>query len=145
MFAEPANRIPAGSGSTPVLRLPFRKAAWILAGLWIGCASSPETLRAKLDKIGREDLQGILDELSPKAKNAVLTKPYFLVDEFKEFHGDTARVFQAYASLIFFYLDPSYDLCQVRKYRYRRAAREWDRYDVKLKHIPAKYGAPPGG
>jgi hypothetical protein len=111
-----------------------------LAGwLWMGCTSSPETMRVKLDQIAKEDLQGIIAELPPKAKLAMLAKPYYTIDEYKEFHGDTAIAFQAYAKLIFFYLDPTVDLCQIRKYRYKRSARVWDRYDVELKHVPEKY------
>lgn len=112
-----------------------------LAGclFWSSCTSSPETLKAKLDEIARSDLQDILNDLPPKAKSAILAKPYYVVDEFKEFQGDTAIVFQAYASLVFFYLDPSLDLCQVRKYRYKTSSRIWDRYEVKLKHFPRKY------
>jgi hypothetical protein len=106
---------------------------------WSGCSSSPETMKTKLDEIAKEDLQGIVAELPAKAKAEMLAKPYYAVDEYQEFHGDTAIVFQAYASLVFFYLDPTLDLCQIRKYRYKRSSRIWDRYDVKLKHIPEKY------
>jgi hypothetical protein len=106
---------------------------------WGGCSSSPETMKAKLDEIAKEDLEGIIKELPAKAKKSMLYKPYYVVDQYQEFHGDTAIVFQANASLIFFYLDPSLDLCQIRKYRYKRSSRIWDRYDVKLKHIPEKY------
>lgn len=107
--------------------------------LWTGCTSSPETLNAKLDEIGKSDLQDILNDLPPQAKSAILAKPHYVINELKEFKGDTAIVFQAYASLVFFYLDPSLDLCQIRKYRYKTSSRIWDRYEVKLKHIPQKY------
>lgn len=117
----------------------------LLAGLlWTGCTSSPETLQAKLDEIGRSDLQDILNDLPPKAKSSVLAKPYFKVHEFREFPRDSAMVYQAYAALIFFYLDPSVNLCQIRKYRYKTSSRVWDRYDVKLRHFPAKYSADQG-
>ncbi len=108
--------------------------------LWFGCTTSHETLQAKLNEIGNSDLRDILGELSPQARaGAMLANPRFVVDEYQEFHGDTAIVFQAYASLVFLYLDPSLNLCQVRKYRYRTASRTWDRYYVKLKHTPEKY------
>lgn len=109
-----------------------------------GCLSSSETLQEKLEEIGKSDLQDILNDLPPKAKGAVLAKPYFKVDEFREFPRDSAIVYQGYAKLIFFYLDPDLDLCQVRKYRYKTSSRIWDRYEVKLIHVPAKYsGTPP--
>lgn len=122
-----------------MLRLTTLLLALAAALCWNGCTSSPETLKAKLQAIGESDLKDILDDLPSKARSAMLPKPYFVVDEFKEFHGDTAIVFQAYASLIFFYLDPEVGLCQKRKYRYKTGERVWDRYDVKLIHIPRKY------
>ena len=96
-------------------------------------------MKERLDRIGAEDLKGIVAELPSKAKGAMLRKPYFVVDQYQEFHGDTAIVYQAKAVLVFFYLDPTVDLCQIRKYRYKRSTGVWDRYDVALKHVPEKY------
>jgi hypothetical protein len=104
-----------------------------------GCGSSTDTMQRKLDKIATEDLQDIMKDIPDKARSAVLAKPYYKVDEFLEFHGDTAIVFQAKATLVFFYLDPSLDLCQVRKYRYKTTSGIWDRYEVKLMHFPKNY------
>ncbi|MEO7778973.1 MAG: hypothetical protein ABIY63_15680 [Fibrobacteria bacterium] len=110
-----------------------------LAVLLSGCGSSTKTMQKKLEEIAMEDLQDIIKEVPSKAKSAMLRKPYFKIDDFQEFHGDTARVYQAKATLVFFYLDPSLDLCQVRKYRYKTSSGLWDRYDVKLIHFPKKY------
>jgi hypothetical protein len=111
--------------------------------LLAGCGSPPGEIRKKLREIGQSDLEVILGELSEKARReALLPQPFFVVDEYQEFHGDTAIVFQAYAALAFFYLDPGLDLCQIRKYRYRRSARLWERYEVVLRHFPPRY---PGG
>lgn len=111
-----------------------------LALLLVGCGSPPQEMQKKLREIGQSDLEVILKDLPERARREVqLPQPYFVVDEYKEFKGDTAMVFQAYAALAFFYLDPSLDLCQVRKYRYRRSARVWERYDVVLRHFPPKY------
>jgi hypothetical protein len=127
-----------------LLRNPLRLIALATVLLLGGCLSSSETLREKLEEIGKSDLEDILKDLPPKAKGAVLAKPYFKVDEFREFPRDSAIVFQAYAKLVFFYLDPDLDLCQVRKYRYKTSSRIWDRYEVKLVHVPSKYsGNPP--
>ena len=116
-------------------------AAALLLG---GCLSSSETLREKLEEIGTSDLQDILGDLPPKAKGAVLAKPHFKVSEYREVPRDSAIVFQAYAKLVFFYLDPDLGLCQVRKYRDKTSSRIWDRYEVKLIHMPEKYsGNPP--
>lgn len=107
--------------------------------LLAGCGSSTDTMQRKLDKIANEDLQDIIKEIPEKARSMALSKPYFKVDEYQEFHGDTAIVYQAKATLVFFYLDPSLDLCQVRQYRYKTTSGIWDRYDVKLMHFPKKY------
>lgn len=120
-----------------------RKLGFILIAFfalaWSGCGTSTEGMQKKLEKIGAGDLQDIVSEIPPQARPAKLAKPYFKVGEYKEFHGDTAIVFQAMATLYFFYLDPSLDLCQMRKYRYKRTSGMWDRYEVKLIHFPAKF------
>lgn len=118
------------------------KALFCLAAIAVmvaGCGTSPETMKRRLDEIAKSDLQDILMEVPETAKSAKLAKPYFVVDEYEEFRGDTARVFEARAVIVFFYLDPELNLCQVRKYRFKRTAGIWDRYDVRLRHFPKKY------
>lgn len=115
----------------------------VLAGgvlmVWSGCGSSTETMQKKLEKIGASDLQDIVAEIPPQARQAKLARPFFKIDSYQEFHGDTAVVYQAMATVYFFYLDPSLDLCQMRKYRFQRSAGMWDRYEVKLVHFPTKF------
>jgi len=123
-------------------KVVYMRLSWSLAlGLLLGaCGSPPQEMQQKLQEIGRADLDIIVHELSDTARSeALLARPHFVVDEYKEFKGDTAREFQAYASLVFFYLDSSLDLCQVRKYRYNRSSRTWERFDVVLEHVPPKY------
>lgn len=113
-----------------------------MGGLLVACGSPPREMQKKLQEMGRADLDVILKDLPEKARHeALLSNPRFVVDEYQEFQGDTARVFQAYAALAFFYLDPSLDLCQIRKYRYRRSARVWERFEVVLQHVPPKYAS----
>jgi hypothetical protein len=135
---------PACSGNFPRmwtlwLAAVFLAALCSLAVVLDGCGSSTKTMQKKLEEVALEDLQDIIKEVPPTAKTSMLVKPYFKVDDFQEFHGDTAIVYQAKATLVFFYLDPSLDLCQVRKYRYKTSSGIWDRYDVKLVHFPKKY------
>ena len=136
-------RTPAARGPRPSARAAAVLAAAILA-LILGCGSSTETMQKKLERIGSEDLKDITLEVPQTARASMLGKPYFKVDAYQEFHGDSAIVFQAMATLVFFYLDPSLDLCQVRKYRYRTTSGIWDRYDVKLVHFPLKYSGATG-
>ncbi|MDQ3000032.1 MAG: hypothetical protein M3Y08_02040 [Fibrobacterota bacterium] len=130
---------PAESGFT----FPTSLLSWVTLAVWaalfMGCGSSTETMQKKLEAIAAEDLKDIIKEVPDKARKVILAKPYYKIDHYQEFHGDTAIVFQANASVIFFYLDPSLNLCQTRKYRYRRTSAIWDRYEVKLIHFPKKY------
>jgi hypothetical protein len=119
-------------------------AAALAVAALAGCSSSTETMQNKLERIGASDLQDIVAEIPAKARPAALAKPYFKVEEYQEFHGDTAIVFQAKATLLFFYLDPSLDLCQRRQYRYKTTSAMWDRYKVQLIHFPAKFSGTAG-
>ena len=125
--------------AAPWAALLFLLASACFSCLVSGCGSSTETMQRKLDRIAAEDMQDIINDIPAKAKSAVLAKPFFKVDEYLEFHGDTARVYQAKATLLYFYLDPSLDLCQIRKYRYKTSSGIWDRYEVKLIHFPKNY------
>lgn len=131
-----------------MLRVPSRGSGFplsvaLLSAVFLlhlsGCGSSTGTMRKKLDKIGMDDLKDILAEIPAQARQARLAQPYFKIESYREFHGDTSVVFQAMATLYFFYLDPSLGLCQMRKYRYKRTSAMWDRYEVKLVHIPEKF------
>lgn len=125
-------------------RLPARAAAMGLSALAAilliaGCGTSTETMQKKLERISAADLQDIIAEIPATAKSVALAKPYYKIDKYTEFHGDTAIVFQAMATVYFFYLDPSVGLCQLRQYRFKRTAEIWDRYEVRLIHIPEKF------
>jgi hypothetical protein len=132
-------RLPAFARAAFPAALLVLLACIAAACMMTGCGSSTDTMQRKLEKIAAEDLKDILLDIPEKAKGAVLAKPYYKVDEYLEFHGDTAIVFQAKATVVYFYLDPSLDLCQVRKYRYKTTSGIWDRYEVKLVHFPKKY------
>jgi hypothetical protein len=110
-----------------------------LAVALAGCGASTKTMEKQLAEVAAEDMADIIKDIPAKAKGSLLARPHFKVDEFQEFHKDTAIVYQAKATVVFFYLDPSLDLCQVRKYRYKTSAGAWDRYEVKLMHFPKKY------
>jgi hypothetical protein len=111
----------------------------LAAALFSACGSSTDTMQKKLETIAKADLEDIVKDVPEKAKLAKLAKPYYKVDEYLEFHGDTAIVYQAKATVVYFYLNPTLDLCQVRKYRYKTSSGIWDRYEVKLMHFPQKY------
>gem|GEM_PF-1828610 len=113
---------------------------WTLGALLlVQCMSSSHDLRKYLSEAAEEDMKVILQDIPPGAKSAVLTKPYYIIDEFEEFKGDTALVYQARAQVVFFYLDASVGLCQIRKYRFKRRAHSWERYQVDLKHTPQRF------
>lgn len=138
-----AARHPARAAS-PGLLVFVASLALVAVSLLVGCGSSTETMQKKLDRISAQDLQDIVAEIPPKAKSVTLVKPYFRVDKYTEFHGDTAIVYQAMATVYFFYLDPSMGLCQLRQYRYKRTSEMWDRYEVRLIHTPEKFSGVSG-
>jgi hypothetical protein len=108
-----------------------------LVFLLYGCGSPPEEIDRKLHDAAILDLEYIVEELSPSAKRqGMLAKPFYKIGEVVEYHGDSASVIQAYARIDFFYLSPELGLYQVRKYQYKRSARDWERIDVKLLHLP---------
>jgi hypothetical protein len=135
LFRKAVAASPAATLVSAAAIAAFAAAVLLLAG----CGSSSDTMQKKLDAIAAQDMQDILKDVPASAKSAMLAKPFYKVDEYQEFHGDTAIVFQAKATLVYFYLDPSLDLCQVRKYRYKTSSGIWDRYEVKLMHFPEKY------
>ncbi len=114
----------------------------LLLSSLIGCMASSEEIHKALDLAAKEDLSIIVKDLPPASRAVLLAKPYYVVDEYQEFKGDTALVYQARAKLVFFYLDSSLDLCQIRKYRFKRSNRSWERYENELKHIPEKFLEP---
>lgn len=116
--------------------LPFLGLCALVA---VGCMASSSKIKESLEEAAKEDLKIIVADLPATASSAKLYKPYYIVDEFEEFTGDTALVYQARAKLVFFYLDASVDLCQIRKYRFKRSNHSWERYENELKHIPQKY------
>lgn len=118
---------------------PFRFAAFAGIMLLMACMASTVELKQALDITAKEDLKIILGDLPASARGAVLPQPYYVIDEYEEFQGDTARVYQARAKLVFFYLNSSVNLCQVRKYRFKRSGQAWERYEVDLRYIPEKY------
>ena len=88
-----------------------------------------------MEKLAETDLKDILTELRAKDCDSLISpNPYYEIDEFQVFTGDTARVFGAYAQINFYYLK-SLKLYQMRKYRYKTVVGVWDRYDIKLKFL----------
>lgn len=112
--------------------------------LLCGCTASRKDLEEKLEEIAARDLEDILKEMKAKRLTAQLTpSPRYRVKELTEFEGDSARVYQAMATVLFFYFQ-GIDLCQERKYRFNTSGRFWDRYEVRLRHIPREAaGTPP--
>jgi hypothetical protein len=94
-----------------------------------------ETLR----ETAAEDMGIILADIPKTARGSLLAKPYYVIDDFEEFTGDTALAYQGRAVLVYFYLEPSVGFCQVRKYRFKRSSRSWERYQVDLMHTPRKF------
>ncbi len=88
----------------------------------------------KLHSLLQEDLQFIVGEVqNASGKKYLIDSPYYAVEEYHIFKGDTARQIAAIAVVNFYYLD-SISIYEQRKYRYQANGRFWDRYYKKMKH-----------
>lgn len=119
----------------------LKRATWISCALlaFVSCTSSPELIQNRLEEICESDLNDIVTELHQEGKGPLVAeKPRYLIDTLEIFQGDSALIYQAYAKVYFFYLK-NVKLCQVRQYRFLTTSRTWDRFEVKLIHIPPRF------
>ena len=90
------------------------------------------------------DLKYIVGEVEKgSGKTHLLNNPYFVIRDLRFFHGDTARLYAAYAEVDFYYYK-DISMYQVRKYRYDAGYRNWDRYFKNLKFMDHPASEPVG-
>ncbi len=117
---------------------------WLFLFL-MGCSANKKSVEEKLDVIASSDLNDILEELKSTGKSEIIhPNAHFKIDTLIMFQGDTARVYQAYAVVYYFYLK-GISMCQVRKYRFHTETRFWDRYNLRLIFTPKKFSNELGG
>lgn len=97
---------------------------------FIRCSGEDETaVQKKLGVICKDDLHAILDSLPDES---IIGKPYYSLEFYKTYdEGDYSR--KAIADFYFF---KKVRVKIVRKYRYHRSRRMWDRYSNEYVFLP---------
>jgi hypothetical protein len=100
----------------------------VLCLFFFSCGKNPEVLAGKLDSVLQEDLKYIVAEVQKgSGKKHLIEKPYYVVEKYKVYEGDTARIIAAYAVAHFYYFKDDIGIYQKRHYRYWSDKNYWDR------------------
>ena len=104
----------------------------ILLSLLVSCADPAFRVHERLEKTLQQDLESMVAQIiKGSGKQNVLDTPYFVIKDLREFHGDTAKVYSAYAEVDFYYLK-DINVAEKRKFRYDANRHYWDRYFKEL-------------
>ncbi|MDR3001604.1 MAG: hypothetical protein LBU89_10095 [Fibromonadaceae bacterium] len=107
--------------------------AFIFALLLISCADPPFIIHERLEETLQSDLENLVAQIiKGSSKESVLDTPYFVIRDLREFRGDTARRYAAYAEVDFYYFKEDIRIAEKRKFRYDVSRRHWDRYFKEL-------------
>jgi len=101
-------------------------------GVWalllVSCADPPFIVHERLEEILQRDLQSMVAQIiKGSGKENVLDTPYFVIKDLREFRGDTAQIYSAYAEVEFYYFR-NIKIAEKRKFRYDASRHYWDRY-----------------
>lgn len=118
---------------------PILWSAGVFLLLIAGCSPDYSEAKEKLHPLLSSDLKFVVEEVKNKSQDSLLLKrPFYFIEDYREFHGDSSGKYLAYVEAHFYYLERP-KLHQVRKYRFAKNGRFWDRYEVVLQHT---YSAP---
>lgn len=108
-----------------------------LAFLLTSCADPVFKIHERLESTLQQDLQSMVAQIiKGSGKENILDTPYFVIKDLREFHGDTAKVYSAYAEVDFFYFK-DIKIAEKRKFRYDANRHYWDRYFKELFYVNA--------
>jgi len=100
----------------------------VIMPFFISCADPPFRIHERLDATLQGDLESMVAQVIKGSSDAnVLDTPYFVIRDLREFRGDTAKKFAAYAEVDFYYFK-DIKIAEKRKYRYSTSWHYWDRY-----------------
>jgi len=100
----------------------------IMPFFFISCADPPFKIHERLDATLQGDLKSMVAQVIKGSNKAnVLDTPYFVIKDLREFSGDTAKIYAAYAEVDFYYFK-DIKIAEKRKYRYSSNWHYWDRY-----------------
>jgi hypothetical protein len=100
--------------------------------LLISCADPAFRVHERLEDTLQRDLESMVAQIIKGSNKAnVLDTPYFVIKDLREFRGDTARIYSAYAEVEFYYFKDA-KIAERRKFRYDASRHYWDRYFKEL-------------
>lgn len=104
--------------------------AVLFAGVWLcSCSNDSDSLaRKKLDLILPDDLKAIVEGIP---KDALIEKPYYNVTLYKTFKKG---LYSAKAEVDFYFLK-KVNVKIVRKFRYHRSKKMWERYFNEYRYL----------
>ena len=106
--------------------------AIIFAFLLVSCSDPSFVIHERLEDTLQGDLESMVAQIIKGSSEAnVLDTPYFVIRNIKEFRGDTARIYSAYAEVDFYYFK-DIKIAEKRKFRYDASRHYWDRYFKEL-------------
>jgi len=104
----------------------------IFAIVLTSCADPAFRVHERLEKTLQQDLESMVAQIiKGSSKENVLDTPYFVIKDLREFHGDTAKIYSAYAEVDFYYFK-DIKIAEKRKFRYDANRHYWDRYFKEL-------------
>jgi len=96
--------------------------------LFASCADPAFRVHERLEETLQQDLESMVAQIvKGSSKENVLDTPYFVIRDLREFRGDTARIYSAYAEVDFYYFK-KIKIAEKRKFRYDANRHYWDRY-----------------
>lgn len=102
--------------------------------IFLSCADPPFRVHERLEDILQQDLESMVAQIiKGSGKENILDTPYFVIKDLKEFRGDTAEIYSAYAEVNFYYFK-DIRLAERRKFRYDARRHYWDRYFKEMFH-----------
>jgi hypothetical protein len=92
------------------------------------CADPAFIVHERLETTLQGDLESMVAQIIKGSSKAnVLDTPYFVIKDLREFQGDTAKIYSAYAEVDFYYFK-NIKIAEKRKFRYDANRHYWDRY-----------------
>ena len=117
--------------SYPIPHIPY---PFLFLIIFLSCADPPFRVHERLEDILQQDLESMVAQIiKGSGKENILDTPYFVIKDLKEFRGDTAEIYSAYAEVDFYYFK-DIKLAEKRKFRYDARRHYWDRYFKEMFH-----------
>ena len=96
------------------------------------CTDPSFIIHERLETTLQGDLENMVAQIiKGSSRENVLDTPYFVIKDLREFKGDTAQIYGAYAEVDFYYLK-DIKIAEKRKFRYDTNRHYWDRYFKEL-------------